>query len=137
MIDIFIRSMLGTFFSKILDLYIANSLWINGIILAYALLVVISRFNYARTSKAILDNLKEKYSTQIEKKNASSLIHVLNKAEIPWAESIKKSKIPLLTPPGSIRIYWKTVNNMQKFLPIEKIVELLKAKDEEVGEQNA
>ncbi len=136
MIDAFIRSTLGHFGSAILDFYIANSFWINGLILAYAILVVISRFNYNRTSKAILENIKENYSSQIEKKNVSSLVHLLKKANLPWEETIKGSKIPFLSPPGSIRIYRSSVKNLQKFLSIEKIAELLKIK-EEAGEQNA
>ncbi len=126
MIDAFLRSTIGTWGNAALDFYIANSLWINGLFLLYALLVVLSRRNYNRNLNQILGYLKEKYGSQLDKKGSGSLVSMIKKSNIPWAETLKHSKMPFLTPPGSIRLYLSNVNNLQRFLTFEKIAALLK-----------
>lgn len=124
MIDAFIRSILGNWGNVLLDFYIANSLWINGIILLYALLVVLAHRNYKRITSSVLLFLNEKYGSQLQKKGKGSLVQMVKKARIPWNEILKKSWIPFITPPGSIRLYLSNEKTIDKLLPLEKIAEL-------------
>ncbi len=124
MIDAFIRSILGDWGNVLLDFYIANSLWINGIILLYALLVVLAHRNYKQITSSVVLFLNEKYGSQLQKKGKGSLVQMVKKARIPWKVILKKSWIPFITPPGSIRLYLSNEKTIDKLLPLEKIAEL-------------
>lgn len=124
MIDAFIRSILGDWGNVLLDFYIANSLWINGIILLYALLVVLAHRNYKQITSSVVLFLNEKYGSQLQKKGKGSLVQMVKKACIPWNVILKKSWIPFITPPGSIRLYLSNEKTIDKLLPLEKIAEL-------------
>ncbi|MEL7642855.1 MAG: hypothetical protein AAGU25_01970 [bacterium] len=129
MIDAFIRSILGDWGNALLDFYIANSLWINGIILLYALLVILAQRNYKRITSSALIFLNEKYGSQLQKKGKGSLVQMMKKAGIPWNEIIKRSWNPFLTPSGSIRLYLSNEKTIDKLLPLEKIAELIQKKE--------
>ena len=124
MIDAFIRSILGNWGNVLLDFYIANSLWINGIILLYALLVVLAHRNYKQITSSVVLFLNEKYGSQLQKKGKGSLVQMVKKARIPWNVILKKSWIPFITPPGSIRLYLSNEKTIDKLLPLEKIADL-------------
>ncbi|HQN05812.1 MAG TPA: hypothetical protein PK174_10385 [Anaerolineaceae bacterium] len=131
MIDAFIRSILGDWGNAALDFYIANSLWINGIILLYALFVILAHRNYKRITNSVFTYLNEKYGSQLHKKGKGSLVLMMKKAGIPWNEIIKRSWIPFLAPPGSIRLYLSNEKTIDKLLPLEKIAELIQKKEGE------
>ena len=122
----FIRSTLGTFGNVLLDFYIANSIWINGLILLYALLVVLSRRSFDLSRQLLLSSLQSQYGNQLQKKGPGSVLKTLKKTNIPWKEALGRTSIPFLTPPGSIRIYPKNLETFQKFVPLEKLAELLR-----------
>ncbi len=126
MIFAFIRSTLGTFGNTLLDFYIANSIWINGLILLYALLVVVSRRSFDLSRQLLLSSLQSQYGQQFQKKRPESVLKTLKKTSIPWEEALRRTSIPFVTPPGSIRIYPKNLETFQKFMPLEKLAELLK-----------
>lgn len=126
MIFAFIRSTLGTSGTALLDFYITNSIWINGFILLYALLVVLSRRSFDLSMQLLLSSLQSQYSQQFQKKGPGSVLKTLQKTSIPWEEALGRTSIPFMTPPGSIRIYLKNLETFQKFVPLEKLAELLK-----------
>lgn len=125
MINAVIRSMIGSWGNVLLDQYIANGLWINTLILLYALLVSISRRNYDNNLKTLIISLQEHYGQQIAKKGRGSILEKLKNSPIPWSESIKSSAIPFLTPPGSFRLYQNNPQNFERFVSLEKLAELL------------
>lgn len=131
MIDAFVRSILGDWGSVALDFYIANSLWINGIILVYALLVVLSHRNFKRVTRNVLSFLHEKYGSQLQKKGKGSLVQMMKKANIPWDDILNRKWNPFLTPPGSIRLFLNNQKSIEKLLPLEKIAELIKKSEGE------
>jgi hypothetical protein len=133
MIDAFIRSILGKWGNIALDFYIANSLWINGILLIYALLVVLSRRNFKSVTERILSFLTEKYGSQLQKKGTGSLVLMIKKANIPWDDILKRPWNPFISPPGSIRLFLSNQRSIEKFLPLEKIADLIKQRE---GETN-
>jgi len=128
MIDAFIRSMIGSWGNALLDFYLANSLWINALLLLYALFVVLSRRNFDISLQSLIFSLQKEFGEQFAKKGSGSILNLLKKADIPWAGSLSKSPLPFITPPGSFWLYPKNIQTFQKFITIEKLVELLKPK---------
>ena len=126
MIYAFIRATLGTAGAAVLDFYVANSLWINGLILLYALLVVFARRTFDLCQQGLVSSLQDQYGMQFQKQKSAPLLRILKTASIPWEHALGRSSFPFMTPPGSIRVYPKNLETFQRFLPLEKLAELLK-----------
>ena len=125
MIYAFIRATLGTSGAAVLDFYIANSIWINGLILLYALLVVFARRSFDLCRQLLLSSLQSRYGHQFEQKGSGFVLKTLKKTSIPWEQALGHGSFPFMTPPGSIWIYPKNLTTLQKLLPLEKLAELL------------
>lgn len=125
MIYSFIRGMLGTSGDAVLDFYIAYSLWINGLIFLYAFLVVLARHTFDLSRQSLIISLQGEYSQKFEQKRPGAVLKALKKISIPWDQALRCSSFPLISPPGSIRIYPKNTATLQKLLPLEKVAELL------------
>jgi hypothetical protein len=125
MIDAFIRATLGPWGTAVLDFYISNSLWINGLILLYAFLVVLARRTFELGRHTLIASLRSSYDSQFEKKEPSAVLKVLEKINIPWDQALGSSYFPFVTPPGSIWIYPKSLVTIQKLLSLEQLAERL------------
>ena len=125
MIYSFIRGMLGTTGDILLDFYIANSLWINALILLYAILVAVARHTFDMSRRSVIAFLESQYGQQFEQKKPGSVLKVLHRINIPWDQALGQSGFPFMTPPGSIWIYPKNSATFQRLLPLEKLAELL------------
>ena len=128
MIYAFIRATLGPIGVAVLDFYIANSLWINGLVLLYGLLVVLAQRSFERSCQTLVGDLQSQYGQQFQQKSPKSVLNTLKKISIPWDRALGSSSFPLMTPPGSIRIYPKSLRTFQRFLPLEKLAELVSMK---------
>ncbi|HLO16023.1 MAG TPA: hypothetical protein VK206_14415 [Anaerolineales bacterium] len=127
MIYAFIRATLGPLGVAVLDFYIANSIWINGLILLYALLVVLARHTFERSCQSLIRVLQSQYGQQFEQGKQKSILKTLKKISIPWDQAVGSSSFPFMASPGSIRIYPKNASTFQRLLPLEKLAELLSA----------
>lgn len=125
MIDGFIRGTLGPLGVTILDFYIANSIWINGLILLYGLLVVLARRSFELSRQSLISALQSQHPQQFEHKKLASVLNTLKKINIPWEQSLESSSFPLIAPPGSILVYPKKLETFQKLLPLDKLAEIL------------
>ena len=52
MIDALVRRVLGTTGSRLLDFYVQYSLWINALLFAYVVLVMVARRNYGLVAQS-------------------------------------------------------------------------------------
>jgi hypothetical protein len=125
MIDIFVRSFIGDFGGKLLDFYLEYSLVINGIILLYFLFVVLGRRNYRFILNSVFKFLKNNHSRLFTKKNPDNLVRLLKGIDIPWLEILDTSKFPILTPPGSFRLYIKNNKNIKKLYSEEVLAKVI------------
>ena len=125
MIDFLVRSFLGNWGGRILDFYLEYSLWINGLILLYFLIIVIGRWNYRLVLFSLSSYLFSNYESQLTGKNQNQISSVLRKIDIPWEQGIKASIFPLLTPPGGFRPYLKNEKSLQMLYSNETIADAL------------
>ena len=125
MIDAFIRSFIGEWGSALLDFYIENSLWINGILLLYVLLIVLSRRNYRIVLYSLCVSLNTKYQSQVKGKDRNQLVRILNKIEIPWDDALKSSSFPMITSPRGLLPKYKNIKTLQRLYSNETLVETL------------
>lgn len=125
MINIFIRGTLGPLGVAVLDFYIANSLWINGLVLLYGLLVVLARRSFELSRQFLITSLQSKYGSRFEQRKPEAVLRALKKLSIPWEQALGSSSFPFVTPPGSIRIFPKKLATLQKLLPLEILAQHL------------
>jgi hypothetical protein len=125
MIDSFIRGILGPLWSSVLDFYIANSLWINALLLLYALLVVLSRRTFDKSRQTLIESLQSQHGREWGQKKQASILKMLEKTSIPWGQALRCNAFPLITPPGSLLVYPKNPATFQRFLSLKKLAELL------------
>lgn len=122
MFDIFIRSLLGPWGQNILDAYIANSLGINGLILLYFAILVLSRWNYRRTQAAIVAGLQARYAQSSGKKTTRDIRARLVRDGVPWEAGLNASFWPLIAGPRHVIPRLKNTPTLQKlFLPDDLI----------------
>lgn len=125
MFNIFVRSMLGPWGQKLLDFYIANSLWINGLILLYFLLLFLSRWSYRRSLIAILAGIKALYLQEQQKYSVRELKARLNAADITlWQDGLRATPWPLIAGPHDLIPRLKTAQALRRLFPPDDLVEL-------------
>jgi len=125
MFDIIIRSFIGNAGGKILDFYLEYSLIINGIILLYFVLILVGRRNYGRVLETIVKNLKRDHGNQLKSKNPKQLNAALKKMDVPWQEGFDSIFFPIITPPGSFRLYIKNEVNLHKLFTNDVLADTL------------
>src|SRR4030042_4024219 len=103
MIEVVVRSMLGKGGSAFLDFYLQNSLWINGLIFLYAIILIISRMVYRQTLEYICAWADEKLTGggTLEQKQ---LIAAIKRMQIPWDKATRTSVFPFIAHPSGLGI---------------------------------
>ncbi len=125
MVDVVVRSFIGEWGQRILDFYLDNSLWINGLVLLYFVIIVFARRNYRFIIISLVENLKVKYGSQLKGENPKQISKQLTRIDIPWDTALKTSSFPFITPPGGFRPYLKNEKTFHKLLSNETLAEVI------------
>jgi hypothetical protein len=121
MIDAIIRSTLGGIGRAILDFYIANSLYINTLVLCYGLIVVLALQSYTRGLLQIKIEV-EKSGKKLFKYSLRELQKSLNSSSFPWMQVQQSFWFPLITSPRRFLVFPKNVNSMKKIFTPERLI---------------
>lgn len=124
MVDIFTRSMLGPWGQRLLDFYLAHSLWINGLILLYFGVLFLSRWNYRRAQAAIVAGLQARYPEATGPKAARDIRARLDQDGAPWDAGLRATIWPLIAGPRSLAPRLKSARALQQLLPLDDLVAL-------------
>jgi hypothetical protein len=114
MIDAIIRGSLGEFGSALLDLYLENAFWINGIVFIYAVILLIAKQGYRKIASAIKLAMMEKYGEDIEKKDANWYKKVLEKNDLDWENIASQTWIPVISTKGALGFRIKSVEHLKE-----------------------
>jgi len=102
MVEMFLRTMLGTAGYRLLELYVEHALPINIIIFAYLGSIYLGRRSY-RAMKDALKNEIEKVSTKSPlSKPEAWFTKILKNPSINWEDVSSSTKIPFFSPDN----YW-------------------------------
>lgn len=124
MTDAITRGLLGDFGSRILDFYIENALWINAIILLYAVSLILAKQGYAKITQIIKMELVAVYGEEVQNKNVRWFNKTLERSPLDWREISKKTWIPIVSNKKSSGWFIKTPNALKKSFPPEKVHDL-------------
>ncbi len=123
MIDALIRGTLGTAGTRLLDFYVQNSLWINALLFAYAILVVFARRNYGQVAQSILAEFLKKHGDKLARKSPNEIRALLLKWKIPWENGRQAGWFPFISFPQGILLRFKSDRTFEKIFPIDALVE--------------
>jgi hypothetical protein len=124
MIDAIIRGTLGDFGSALLDFYLNNALWINAILLLYAVFLLFAKQGYHKLVLAIKESLFESYGKEIQKKNENWFKKILERDEFDWQVIAKQTWIPIISTKHSLGFKVKSAGSLKKIFTSEKIKEI-------------
>ena len=122
MVYTFIRGFIGGMGRAILDFYIANSLYINAIILAYALCVVLANQSYALGLHQIKIEL-EKSGKKLKNRSLLELKSALEDNSFPWRKVQASYWFPLITTPRRILMFPKNINKLKRIFNAEILMQ--------------
>ena len=125
MIDALIRGTLGTAGTRMLDFYVQNSIWINALLFAYAILVVFARRNYLQVARHILADFIQKHGDKLTKKSPREIRALLLKSKIPWENGMQAGWFPFISFPQGILLRFKSNRTFEKIFPIDVLVETI------------
>lgn len=123
MIDALTRTFLGSAGSAALDYYRQNALWINSLILLYALLVVFARRNYRVILETLISDFYQKYGEKLAKKSRGEIRGLLEKSNIPWEDGIKTGWFPFVAASQGFIIHPKSLKTLQRLFPLDTLVD--------------
>lgn len=120
-----IKGFIGDLGLKLIDLYYQNSMWINGVVLVYALVIFIAWKNYRNVYDFIIQDLSEKIAPKAKTWSKNEVTRNLKSIEIPWIEARKKIKIPFLAKTDHFIPTIASVETIQKLFPQDDLIKIL------------
>lgn len=125
MIDALVRKFLGTAGSGLLDFYMQFSIWINALLMTYALLVFLARRNSAQIVQHILADFIQKYGETLTQKSPKQIRALLLKWEIPWETGLQAGWFPFIAAPQGFLLRIKSDRNFREIFSMEVLVETI------------
>ena len=125
MIDALVRKFLGTAGSGLLDFYMRFSIWINALLITYALLVFLARRNSAQIIQHILADLMDQYGETLTQKSPKQIRALLLKWEIPWETGLQAGWFPFIAAPQGFLLRIKSDRNFREIFSMEVLVETI------------
>jgi hypothetical protein len=120
-----IKGFIGNWGMKVVEFYYNNSLWINGIILLYALVIFIAWKNYRIVSDFLINNISEQLAPKAKTWSKSEVTRNLKSIEIPWLDARKRLTIPLLAKKDYFIPTIASVETIQKLFPQDVLIKVL------------
>lgn len=133
MFDAIIRGTLGNFGSAILDIYIANALWINTVLLFYALILVYAKRGYTRIREVIKNELINHFGEGVFGKSKRNFIKAVERSQFDWQSLAKETKIPILSTEKALYFRFKSPAFLEKHFTPEKIYALFSEERKQPG----
>ena len=124
MIDAITRGMLGEFGSAILDFYQQNAIWINLLILVYAIALWGAKKAYRNITVKLKSELEQKYGENFHQKSISWIKRKIEKNEIDWHQLAESTQIPIISIEKSFWFKIRTPKVLQEHFTPEKIYEI-------------
>jgi hypothetical protein len=120
-----IKGFIGNWGMKLSEFYYEYSLWINGVILLYALVIFISWKNYRIVFDFLIKNISDQLAPKAKTWSKSEVTRNLKSIEIPWAEARKQVKIPLLAKTDYFIPTIASVETIQKLFPQDVLIKVV------------
>jgi hypothetical protein len=126
MLDIIIRGTLGELGTAILDFYIENVIWINGIILLYALVLMLARKGYNQIKQGVQTELVSQFGKDVFVKSEKNFKKVMERANLDWDALAKQTRMPIISANKSFFFKVKSPDVLKDLFSADKAYALFK-----------
>lgn len=140
MIRSILLSMMGSWGEPLLNLYEANSLWVNLLVFLYGVVIVLSWANLKSIRKSLILALVSQLRGRAEIAADTPVEKALALLTIPWESAIRRSRFPLVARQSDLAPHRLNEEVVRAMLPPEpltkealRIVQLQKKR--EAGER--
>jgi len=120
-----IKGQTGLWGPALLEFYFHNAGWINGAVLIYGLLLILSWLNLARVSDALVEQILEQAgnmkSAQTKGKGRKT-VH-LGDFELSWDKAFALSKFPFLAGQSGLLIRRSNLENAQALITDKDLIQ--------------
>ncbi len=120
-----IKGFIGNWGMKVGEFYYDNSLWINGIILFYAVVIFIAWKNYRTVSDFLIQNISEQLEPKAKTWSKSEVTRNMRSIEIPWIEARKRLLIPILAKTDYFIPSIASVEAIKKLFPPDVLIKVV------------
>jgi hypothetical protein len=120
-----LQGFLGNWGMKLVDFYYQNGLWINGIILLYALIIFVAWKNYRNVLEFLIENITEQMTPRSKTWSKSEVTRNMRSVEIPWVEARKKITIPLMAKTDYFIPSIASIETIKKLYPKELLIKVV------------
>ncbi len=124
MIDAIIRGSLGKLGTAILDFYINNALWINGLILVYAVVLVLANQGRKKIEDGVKQYFLDKFGEDLSNKGTSWFAKTLERTPMDWNDLAKLTWLPIISAKKSFGFKVKSPKSLSEIFTPEYISEL-------------
>jgi hypothetical protein len=124
-----LKGFIGNWGMQAIDFYYEHSLWINGVILLYALVLYIAWRNYRKINEYLLQTITDQLEQKVKTWSKTEITRNLKTIEIPWEDARKKITIPLLAKSGSFLLNIASIKTIEKLFSRDVLINLLKEKN--------
>lgn len=114
MLEAFIRSMLGTAGSAVLDYYIEHAVIINTLIFIYFGLILLGRKSYQNMKQALKAELEKASNKTLANRSEKWFQDLLEKQKIDWKSVGQSSSIPFYSPENFFWFFLKNEKSIRK-----------------------
>jgi hypothetical protein len=121
-----IKGFIGSWGLNAVDFYMANSLWINGSILLYALIISTCWRNYETIKKSILQSITSQLELKGKSWSKAEISRSINSAQISWESEKKHIRIPLIAKSGSYMPKFASVEAIEKLFPKDLLINTIR-----------
>ena len=127
MFDAIIRGSLGEIGSAILDFYIQNALWINGILLIYGLSLVFAKRGYTKIKEEIIREVTNHFGEAVYGKNEKNFKKAMDRIQLNWESIANQTRMPVISVNNSYFFRKKTHTFLREHFTPEKVYSLIKS----------
>jgi hypothetical protein len=117
-----IKGFIGDWGVNAVKFYFDNSLYINGVLLLYALLISICWKNYQKINIFLVKSITSQIETKVKKWNKSEINRNIVVDQIPWEAAIKLLKLPFLAKSGNFIPFMASKATIEKLFPLDELI---------------
>jgi hypothetical protein len=121
-----IQGFIGKWGMNIVDFYLKNSLWINGPLLLYALVISIAWKNYQTVKTYLVGSITRQLESNVKSWSKTEITKNMKLVQIPWESTPKQIRIPLLAKSGSLKPIIASKEEIEKLFPLDVLINLIR-----------
>ena len=132
-----VKSKTGVWGPVILDLYFQNAGWINAIVVAYGILLLLSWLNLSRVCDSLVDQILDQAKVvRISKaKESKPKVVQLSDFQLSWDQAFASSKFPFIAKQTGFIIHRSSLDNVRTLIADRDLIQRSSRRLDKMGIQ--